>query len=349
MEHKIFHYKQAIHLENGEVLPEFSLDYRTWGKPKYDAQGNIKNVVWVCHALTANADVLDWWAGLFGEGCFFNPQEHFIVCANMLGSSYGSTSALSLNPQTGKPYFHDFPQFTIRDVVATLDLLREHLQIEQIDYLLGGSMGGQQALEWAVQSPDLINKLFVIATNAQHSPWGIAFNESQRMAIAQDPSWQLADPKAGLQGLRTARSIALISYRHYEVYQSTQNEAESRGLDNYKAASYQQYQGDKLIKRNFDAFAYWRLSKAMDSHDLGRGRGSLEAALAQIEAETLVVGINRDILFPPSEQAFLAKHIPQATYHLMDSPYGHDGFLIETQKITELLEKWQSYSLNLKR
>ena len=263
------------------------------------------NIIWVCHALTANADVADWWPGMVGSGALFDTDRYFIICANMLGSCYGSTNALSLNPRTQAPYFHDFPLLTNRDIVRAFDLLREDLAIEKIRMVIGGSLGGQQCLEWAIMQPEVFDKLVPIATNARHSPWGIAFNESQRMAIAADASWQENHPEAGLEGMRAARAIALLSYRNYDTYWNTQLEPNLEEYQDYRASSYQQYQGDKLKKR-FHAFAYWTLSKAMDSQNLGRGRGSLEDALSQIEAETLVVGLPTDWLFPIEEQRFPA-------------------------------------------
>jgi homoserine O-acetyltransferase len=325
-----FHYEADFQLENGKLLPGFQLAYQTFGQlsPEKD------NVLWVCHALTANSDVADWWPGMVGPGALFDTDRYFIICANMLGSCYGSTNALSLNPQTQQPYYHDFPLLTNRDIVRAFDLLRQDLAIEKIRMVIGGSLGGQQCLEWAIMQPEVFEKLVPIATNARHSPWGIAFNESQRMAIAADASWPEKHPEAGLEGMRAARSIALLSYRNYRTYWNTQLEPELGEFENYRASSYQQYQGDKLKKR-FHAFAYWTLSKAMDSQNLGRGRGSIEAALGQITAETLVVGLPTDWLFPIEEQRFLQRHIPGARIAEIGSQYGHDGFLIEVEQLTD--------------
>lgn len=290
------------------------------------------NVIWVCHALTANANVADWWSGLVGTGKLFDPEQYFIVCANMLGSHYGSTGPLSINPLTNEPYYHDFPAVTVRDMARSLDLLRKELRIEKIHTCLGGSMGGQQAVEWAILQPPVIKNLALIATNARHSAWGIAFNESQRMAIQADPTWQQRHPDAGSNGMKTARAIALLSYRNYETYVHTQTGQEDEQMGNYPASSYQRYQGDKLARR-FNAFSYRTLSNAMDSHHVGRGRGSITEALGQIRAKTLVLGIKTDILFPITEQRFLAEHIPGAQYGEIESLYGHDGFLIEADQI----------------
>jgi homoserine O-acetyltransferase len=258
----------------------------------------------------------------------FNPDDYYIVCANMLGSCYGSTNALSINPETGEPYYHDFPLITARDMVAAFDRLREYLGIGHIHTLVGGSTGGQHALEWAITAPDLFDYLIPIATNAQHSPWGIAFNESQRLAIEADATWKERHPDAGKLGLQAARSIAMLSYRSYETYQASQSESEDGVIDGFKASSYQRYQGEKLVNR-FNAFSYYTLIKVMDSHHVGRGRGGCIAALSRIKAKTLVIGVASDVLFPIGEQLFLAKHIPNASFVAIESPYGHDGFLIE--------------------
>jgi homoserine O-acetyltransferase len=319
-----FHYKHHFELESGEYLPGFQLRFTTYGK----LNSARDNVIWVCHALTANAHFMDWWNGLFGKDRLYDPDEYFVVCANMPGSCYGSTGPLSVNPETGDPYYHNFPQLTNRDVVRAFDLLRQHLRIERIHTVIGGSLGGQHALEWAIMQPERIAHLIQLCSNARHSPWGIAFNESQRMAIANDPSWSEEHAGAGLQGMRTARSIALLSYRHYRTYEQTQSETTDDKLDRFRASSYQQYQGDKLARR-FNAFSYWVLSKAMDSHHVGRGRGSIRNALERIKAKALFIGVSTDMLFPVNEQAFLAEHVAGATLSVIDSQYGHDGFLIE--------------------
>ncbi|AFK04785.1 homoserine O-acetyltransferase [Emticicia oligotrophica DSM 17448] len=332
MENKIFHHDEPFKLESGAWLPEFDLAYTTYGTLNADKS----NVIWVCHAFTGNANPSDWWNGLIGEKRLYNPAEHFIVCANILGSHYGSTNALSKNPITGEPYFHDFPFLTIRDVVRAIDLLRQSLNIEKINTLLGGSLGGQQALEWAIIQPELFENLILFSTNAIHSPWGIAFNESQRMAIAADPTWIERNSKAGMNGMKVARSIALLSYRNYATYGRTQSRDEGQ-VDFFRANTYQNYQGEKLGKR-FNAFSYWTLSKMFDSHDVGRGRGKVEEALKLIKAKTLVIGISSDVLFPPEEQEFIANQIPNARYALIDSMYGHDGFLIEFEAMSETIK-----------
>jgi len=340
MSQEIFTYPHPFQLESGFYLPHLEVTYHTYGKINPERN----NVIWVCHALTANSDVLEWWAGLFGATCLFNPEEYFIVCANILGSCYGTTGPLSLNPATGQPYYQNFPVITIRDMVQAHDLLRQHLNISQIHTLMGGSLGGQQSLEWAIQKPKLFQNVILLATNAFHSPWGIAFNEAQRMAIQADETFAQNIPNGGKNGLRAARAMALLSYRHYDAYGQTQREDDLNKTDLYKASSYQQYQGDKLMKR-FNAYSYFALSKSMDSHQAGRNRPSVEQALSQIAARTLVIGINTDLLFPVAEQQFLARHIPHAAYKEINSFYGHDGFLIETAKISQLIEEFYGISV----
>ena len=335
MDPKYFKYKEGLILESGQLLEDVTIAYHTYGE--YNPDKN--NVIWVCHALTANSDVFDWWAGLFGEDDFFNPKEHFIVCANILGSCYGSTGPLSINSKIGKPLYHDFPQLTVRDLAAAHELLRLELGIEKIHTLIGSSLGGMQALEWAYNLNGHLDHLVFLASNAQHSPWGIAFNESQRMAIAVDPTWKESDESAGLEGMKTARSIALLSYRNYQTYQDTQSETDHDKLDNFKASSYQNYQGLKLANR-FNAYSYWELSKIMDGHNIGRGRISPEKALNKINVKTLVIGVASDLLFPIAEQKFIAQHIPRAEYAEIDSLYGHDGFLLEQKQLTKVIQSF---------
>ena len=329
-----FTYHDKFELESGEYLPGFQLRFTTYGKLNKARD----NVIWVCHALTANANFLDWWHGMFGKDKLYDPDRHYIVCANVPGSCYGSTGPLSINPETSKPFFHDFPQLTNRDIVRTFDLLRQYLDIEQIHTVIGGSLGGQHALEWAIMHPDRIKHLVQLCSNARHSPWGIAFNESQRMAIANDPTWPEQQPEAGLQGMRTARSIALLSYRHYNTYQKSQSETVAK-LDGFRASSYQQYQGDKLARR-FNAFSYWVLSKAMDSHDVSRERGTIARALERIKARALFLGVSTDLLFPVSEQEFLHQHVKGSHLAVINSDYGHDGFLVEIPALQKEIENF---------
>lgn len=332
MSSETFKYSKTFTLECGEKLHGLEIGYHTFGK----LNKNRNNVIWVCHALTANSDVLDWWSGLFGDNNLFNPEEHYIVCANILSSPYGTSNPLSINPLTQQAYYLSFPQVTIRDMVKAHQILADHLGIDQIKVLLGGSLGGQQAVEWSIIEPERINYQVLIATNAKHSPWGIAFNESQRLAISTDRTFYAGQPDGGSKGLKAARSIALLSYRGYDIYNATQQDNDVEKLDDYRSASYQNYQGEKLVNR-FNAYSYWYLSKAMDSHNVGRGRNGVEKALSNIKAKTLIIGITSDILFPIAEQKYLYQNIPNAVYSEFDSIYGHDSFLIETELLTKTI------------
>ncbi len=329
-EFKTYKYNKSFELESGKNLPDLHIAYHSFGtlNEKKD------NVIWICHALTGNSDASEWWEGMVGPNRIFNANEHFIICPNVLGSPYGTSSPASRNPATEKPFCLSFPQYTTRDMARVHQLLADHLEITQIKLLIGGSLGGQQASEWAIAEPKRIQHLVLIATNAYHSPWGIAFNESQRLAINADPTFKSESIEGGRQGLKAARSMALLSYRTYETYGTSQQETSTEITDDFKASSYQKYQGEKLINR-FDAYSYWYLSKAMDSHNLARGRGTIEDALKYISAKTLVIGITSDLLFPPEEQKFLAQHISNARYAEINSFYGHDGFLIETEILTK--------------
>jgi len=335
---EIFHYNHPFTLESGETIEGYHLAYTTFGKLNHKKD----NAVWIFHALTANSDASEWWPGLVGEGRLFDPALYFIVCVNMPGSCYGSTGPLEINPATNQPYYHTFPLFTIRDMVRAYMPLKNFLGIDRIQIGIGGSMGGQQLLEWAIEEPELFHYIFPIATNAQHSPWAIAFNATQRFCIEADATWHLNEPDAGLQGMRTARSVALLSYRSYDTYKLGQAEVSNEKVDHFNSESYQRYQGEKLAKR-FNAFSYYSLSKSMDSHNVGRGRGSVIEALHKIKAKTLSIGIRSDLLFPVEEQEYLAAHIEGARYRLIDSYYGHDGFLLEfeqiQQHITEFIKK----------
>ncbi|MFY8127776.1 MAG: homoserine O-acetyltransferase MetX [Chitinophagaceae bacterium] len=335
MDNKVYHHHSPITLENGKQLSNLTVAYHSFGKLN-EAKNNV---VWVCHALTANSNVLDWWNGLFGENFLFNPNEYFIICPNNLGSCYGTSGPTSINPNTQKPYYSSFPEITVRDMVQVHELLRLHLNIEKIDILIGGSQGGQQALEWNIYQPNIFNQLILLATNAVHSPWGIAFNESQRMAIFADETYFDNKPNGGSKGLAVARSIALLSYRNYKAYYKTQSESNNDLPAIFKAASYQNYQGKKLVDR-FNAYSYVILSKAMDSHNVARNKQDLSTALKKITASTLIIGINSDILFPVQEQQFLADNILNAQFETINSDFGHDGFLVETKKITAIIKKF---------
>lgn len=333
---KLFHYNKPFELENGTILPEVTITYHSYGKLNEDKS----NVIWICHALTANSDAEAWWPGVVGEKGFADPSKYFIVCANILGSCYGSTGPLTIDSRTNKPYYSNFPTVTIRDMVNAHILLRQHLGIEKIHLLMGGSMGGYQALEWCAMENNVIQNLFVVGTSATESAWGIAVHTSQRLAIEADATWKDHDKNAGQKGLKAARAIGVITYRNYGILVDKQTDPDSEKLDNYKASSYINYQGDKLVTR-FNAYSYWLLTKSMDSHHLGRGRGGHpEKVLQQFKQKALIIGITTDILCPLHEQEYLAEHIPNSTLLKIDSPYGHDGFITEAKNISKALTQW---------
>lgn len=341
MSTQVYSHTRSFTLESGETISRYHLAYTTLGK----LNARKDNVVWVFHALTANSNPADWWPGLVGDGKFFDPAKYFIICVNMPGSCYGSIGPLEINPETNERWYHDFPLFTTRDMIRAYQPLKKLLGIHKIHAGIGGSMGGQQLLEWAIEEPELFEHVIILASNAQHSPWGVAFNASQRMSIETDATWKDKIPEAGIQGMMAARSVALLSYRNYHTYNLTQPRDKKTAwpvlhpFGGEAAESYQRYQGEKLAKR-FNAFSYYRLSQAMDAHDVGRKRISVENALGRIRAKTLVIGITSDLLFPPEEQERIAINIKGAEFHIIESFFGHDGFLLEYEKIEILLKNF---------
>ena len=331
-----FDYPQQFTLECGATLGQLTIAYTTYGKLNEDGS----NVVWVCHALTANSNAADWWEGVVGDDHVIDPAKYFIVCANIIGSCYGSTGPLSNNETTGQPYYNLFPLITIRDMVNAHILLRNHLGIEKIFLVMGGSMGGYQALEWSVMEKNVVENIFLLATSPTESAWGIATHTAQRLAIEADGTWLQPNADAGAKGLKAARAIGMLTYRNYGIMVKQQTDPDTEKTDNYKASAYIKYQGDKLAQR-FNAYSYWQLTKSMDSHHLGRGRGGkLQPVLQSIHQKTLIIGISSDILCPLTEQQFLATHIPQATLIEIDSDYGHDGFMVESNIISQHLAEW---------
>lgn len=358
MEKRFFSYKNDFVLESKEVLNGLTICYhisreypniKELRKGRISENGEKKKVVWITHALTANSDPCDWWKDLVGEGKFLDPRKYTIICANILGSCYGSTSPLSINPATGKPYLLSFPKITVRDVVLSLDMLREALGIESIDILIGGSVGGFQAIEWSILRREVVKNVVLLASNAQITPWGNAFNESQRMALFADRTFEEQEytiskegriiASGGAKGLAAARSIALLSYRSYDGYNKSQFETSSEVIWNHKAASYQQYQGAKLVKR-FDAYSYLSMLNLTDSHNIGRGRGGVDLALKMIQANVIAIGIDSDILFPKEEQQYVASRVNRGVFREIHSIYGHDGFLLEWDQIAEILREF---------
>ena len=346
--------------EAGGTLDQLEIIYHTSERPYQ--QGD--RVVWLCHALTANSDPLDWWPEMVGEGCCVNPDSDYVVCVNIFGSAYGTTGPRSIKneelrikncsdepTQNSKFLSHqgsndnskiqnylDFPKFTVRDTARLFTLVREHLGIEHVDLLIGSSIGGFHALEWAIMEGERIRHAAFIATAPRVSPWLSAWMEVQRMALEADPTFRACESlDGGRKGLEAARAISLISYRSFDGYNLTQYETDDDCLFASRAASYERYQGEKLVKREFDAYSYYYLLHCVDSQNVGRHRGGVKAALAQIQAKSIVISITSDGLFPPCESSEWAKYIPDAKYYEIESRFGHDGFLLETEQITQII------------
>ena len=328
--------RTGLVLEAGGVLQDAHVVFHT----SQEAWDGKCPVIWICHALTANSDPEDWWPDMVGPGKAIDTQKNFIVCVNMLGSAYGSEGPARENPATGKPWLLDFPKVTVRDMITASIAVRKALGINKVDLLIGSSIGGFQAIEWAVTEPRVFKRCLFIATAPRVSPYLGATVEAQRMALEADPTFREAkDLSGGAAGLKCARAQALISYRCFDGYGLTQFEADPDTLFAGRVASYERYQGEKLVRRGFDAYSYHTLCDALDSHNVGRGRGGVDKALARIKARTTVVAIDTDALFPPQEGAVWARWIPGADFIEISSRFGHDGFLLETARLTAILMK----------
>lgn len=324
---------EPFRLESGETLPEAEIAWRSWGRLAPDGG----NAVLVCHALTGSAAADEWWPGLFGSGRTLDPERDFVICANVPGSCYGTTGPASRRPG-GERWGADFPTLSIRDMVRLEARLLDELGVRRLRLVLGGSMGGMQALEWPLLFPDRVEAVAAIAVSARHSPWCIGFSEAQRQAIFADPLWNGGryDPAAPpAAGLAAARAVAMLSYRSRESFEHKLGRTEDQ-LEAFAIESYLRHQGRKLADR-FDANAYVALTRAMDRHDLGRGRGGIAAALSRVRQPTLVVAIPSDVLYPPAEQEELARLLPQGRLAMLDSPHGHDAFLIDVAALDALI------------
>jgi homoserine O-acetyltransferase len=348
---------EPFNFESGERLPTIDIAYETWGT--LDADGG--NAVYVCHALTGDAhagsvgldtdDPPGWWDGLIGPGRGLDPSRYYIVCANLLGSCYGTTGPASRDPRNGEIYGMDFPQVTTRDMIRVQKRLLEALGIQHLHLIIGGSLGGMQVWQWLVDEPDFVRAGIPIAGTTQGSPWMIALNQVARQAIFNDPAWQLGryngtGPDAGLS---LARMIAMISYRSDRQFwerfgrdMSATGTGDSRALDgSFEVENYLDHHGRKLVDR-FDARAYVYLTRAMDLHDVARGYDGLDQALERIEAKVLTIGIDSDVLYYPHELRSAAEKLKglgkDVTYEEIQTPYGHDAFLVEYDQLNRLVE-----------
>lgn len=328
-----YQHNHPFKLELGGALPQLTIAYHTYGNLNADRS----NAVWVCHALTANSDVADWWPHTVEKGAFLDPEKYFIVCANILGSHYGTTGPLTPMPDTGEPLYADFPKLTISDMARAHALLANTLGIKKIYKLVGSSVGGFQALEWAAMEPQRFDNMVLIATAAKASPWAIAIDETQRMAIMSDKSYGERRDDAAQAGLAAARAIGMLTYRGPEGYNRTQSDRpESDITDPHRACTYQRYQGEKLCRR-YNAYSYVTILDAFDTHDIGRNRGGLKKILATLTMPVTVVGISSDIIFTPPEMRALAQALPNSRYYEIDSDMGHDGFLVEHGQLNKIL------------
>jgi len=336
---------QPFVLESGDSLPDVRVAYRTWGKlsPERD------NAVIVCHALTGSADADEWWGELFGPGKTLDPEKQFIVCSNVLGGCYGTTGPASIAPD-GQRWGARFPRITVRDQVGLQMALADLLAIRAIRFVIGGSMGGLQALEWALLDPQRVAAVVSVAATGRHSAWCAAWSEAQRLALAVDPKFRdghydPADPPRN--GLAAARAVAMVTYRSHASLAVRFGRASGREIfaGNAKApndlavCNWLRHHGEALVER-FDANSYLRLLDAMDSHDLGRNRGVYESVLKQIRQPVLVGSVISDALYVPVDQHSLAFSLPHGELFEIDSEHGHDGFLIDAGNFEPRLRRF---------
>lgn len=344
-------------LESGAPLGPVTINYQTYGT--LSPQGD--NAIYIAHALTGGSlvgepprpqKVSGWWEPLVGPGKAFDTNRYFVVCSNILGGCYGTTGPSSPDPQRGQPYAMNFPVVTIKDMVRAQKKLLDHLGVKELVTVAGGSMGGMQALEWALMYPYMVRSVIAIACSGRFSPIGIAFNQAARKAIMSDPAWQKGryyGKDFPREGLSLARIIATITYRSNESFErrfgrNLQQAEECNPFaffEQFAVESYLDHQGCKLSDR-FDPNTYLYLSKAMDLHDLGRGYTSFEAALRRIRSVVFLLGISSDILFYPQEVRGLGIEIRRcgadARYDELKSPHGHDSFLIEFDQMESYIQ-----------
>lgn len=336
---------ESLELESGVVLRHVEVAYQTWGTLNESAD----NAVVVFHSMTGDSEATSWWGSLVGPDRAINTDTNFVICANLLGSCYGTSGPTSVNPATGETYKASFPACTVRDQVRLHQALVGILGVRQVRCVVGGSLGGFMALEWAVMDPN-ISEVIAVATSGRHSAWCIAWTEAQRQAIYSDPNWNNGYYEDGTQpeaGLATARMMAMMSYRNPASFTARfgRQQAATDSTPIYAVESYLRYQGQKLVNR-FDANSYVRLTQTSNSHDLARGRGDYFDVLRSISSRVLVVGVDTDILFPLQEQRELASGIPNATLEVIPSEHGHDGFLLEGESLNRIVKNWLSLHTN---
>lgn len=335
-------------LEAGGMLREVTVVYETYGK----LAENKDNVILITHALTGDShpsahdshDEKGWWDALIGPGRPLDTERFFIICSNVLGGCQGTTGPASLNPATDSPYGMSFPTITIGDMVRTQKRLLDALQIDHLLLVLGGSIGGMQAMQWAVTYPDMMDGVINVAAPGYSSAQAIAYSQIARQAIRLDPDWQDGNyygTPGPTKGLSLARSLGMVTYRS-ELSMQGKFGRRMRG-GQFEIENYLDYQGDKLVRR-FDANSYLYLLKALDLFDLGAGYSSYTDALARIKARVLTVGVSSDALYPSYQQRELAEAMKTAgvrsEYVQIDSGHGHDGFLIDFHLLRPILLKF---------
>ena len=336
---ELFNDEQPLVLESGEQLSPVHVAYETYGT----LNENGTNAILICHALTANAhaagknSAIDktsgWWDPLIGPGRAFDTDRYFVVCPNIFGSCYGTTGPASINPATGELYRLDFPEFTVRDMVTLQKKLLDFLGVRQLVTITGSSLGGMQVLEWPLMYPEFCKSIIPISTAARQTAWCIALNTAARTAIINDPDWNHGDyERQPASGLALARMIGMISYRSGAEFE------ERFGNDSYQIESYLRYQGEKLVSR-FDANTYLYLTRAMDSHDITRGRDT------KIHCPVCCIGFSSDSRYPINNQKELVDQIPNAELHVLDSIHGHDSFLIEFDAMSRVIHDFMERRL----
>jgi len=329
----------SFRLEGGQCLEDVEIAYRTWG----DIANAKDHAILICHALTGSADVEAWWPNIIGAGKAFDPAHDFIVCANILGSCYGTTGPANLKTGGQQRYRADFPDISVRDMVNLERVLLDELGVDHLEVVTGPSLGGMQALEWAAMYPERVGSVVPIGVGGQHSAWCIGMSEAQRMAIQADPNWNggyYSDESPPDAGLAAARMMAICTYRSWQSFDERFGRSK-RSDELYEVQSYLRHQGRKINDR-FDANTYVTLTHAMHTHDLGRGRGEYQDVLANIRQPALVVSVSTDTLYPPHEQETLAELLPNARYVLLESAHGHDGFLIETEELGQIIARFRT-------
>ncbi|MDU0478799.1 homoserine O-acetyltransferase [Staphylococcus chromogenes] len=337
--------------EAGGLINGVELAYRRWGTPRVE-EGK-SNVILINHALTGDADAATWWPGLIGPGLAIDTDKFCVICTNVLGGCQGSTGPSSPHPDGGF-WGSRFPAISIRDMVAADRALLDTLGVPHLYAVIGGSMGGARTLEWTLLYPDFIDAAFVLAVSARASAWQIGIQCAQIASIEKDPDWLGGDfygtgvaPDAGMA---TARKLAHLTYRGEleidERFGTDPQEGEDplgvfRSSDErFAVESYLDYQAAKLIAR-FDAGSYVAITEALNRHDIGRGRGGLNKALASISVPTFVVGVDTDILYPYHQQEHISRNIGELLgMAKITSPVGHDAFLTETRQLDQLLRRF---------